>query len=79
MEAFQSVAADFKCQSWPKAAHRDISKLVKGLGHDATGLKAWAASDYKNAGTGLTRFEDGYFEDDLLTIKLRALLKLPPP
>jgi hypothetical protein len=52
---------------------------VKGLGHDATGLKAWAASDYKNAGTGLTRFEDGYFEDDLLTIKLRALLKLPPP
>jgi hypothetical protein len=49
------------------------------LGHDATGLKAWAASDYKNAGIRLTRFEDGYFEDDLLTIKLRALLKLPPP
>ena len=79
LEAFRSGAADFKSQYWPKATHRDVSKLVKGLGHDATGLKAWAASDYKNAGTGLTRFEDGYVEDDLLTIKLRALLKLPPP
>ena len=49
LEAFRSGAADFKSQYWPKATHRDVSKLVKGLGHDATGLKAWAASDYKNA------------------------------
>jgi hypothetical protein len=51
----------------------------KRLGSRRDRPEGSAASDYKNAGTGLIRFEDGYFEDDLLTIKLRALLKLPPP
>jgi hypothetical protein len=58
---------------------RDVSKLVKGRGHDQTNLKACAVSGDKDAGSGSTTFEDGYFQDDRSTVTLRAPIKLSPP
>ena len=77
--AFRAGAKAFRTQTWPPPTRRDVSYLVTSLDHDATNLKAWVRSGYKNVGSGLTTFEDGYIEGDRLMNTVRALLNLPPP